>query len=494
MAAPLRHDARARLRSVPRHGRNKGQENATDDYVPNRRDRRNADTRQVLDFLLASIPAKIECLTQLKVDHRDFRQTMSLAVSDDERRSLVMQYAAQLGASQRQLQGDRRALDRWFGEAAATARFRRRVGETEQQVEFYLRRLGVVAAHTIRSLARAEDVPAFWQRIGIESVIQQVLDYSGDVRLQRSVMAALRIPLAAVPDGQRGRILSPNLRERTRNLAADRSADVWSQCAAMDLLQTVDAEACDRLLAGRLLEPGDGDDMFVRRHAIRLLSRSEQQAGEHVGLLGHLARDPSPFVRQQVPMLAWQAPASVAAYWLHDLMREDEVPQVRAASIAYLLDAPPRSELDLPLAGMLLEVLREESDVFVLRTALHVTTQFLLTRQRPPMSNKGQDSSQAAAGGDELARFYQQDLVPQIRQLQAQGESVTLRRYAAIAAERLWAALDPSARCILDELRPGLAGIRPGKSKWFSRRVLGKHEPTTDRTGVIGARPRRLWL
>ena len=485
-----RAEGRAQLHSVPRPARRR----YTDDSQRHTGYGESIVPRQLLDFLLAAIPQKVESLEMLRLRHRDFRQTYTLAVTDEERRRLVLSYAKQLGATRRQEQTDGAALDRWFGESAITQRFRRRVGQDEQALAFAMRRLGAVAGFVSKRLQHASDLPDFWQRTRLESAFRCVLRYDGDVRIRRAVFEALADALMEVPRNSARVLISPELRQEAADIASDSGADTWLQVAALEFLCLAAPDVADSVIRSRVSDPQPGDDLFFRRAAVRCLGTRIRENPVLVSELPAVLRDPSDYVRQQLATLTWHLPPDAARYYMIALMRDDESPQVRAAMLASVLDvfradvqsksASPEAsvypdqtleilleflqQLAHVLQAELTPVLATERDAFIPRCALHVAATLL--------SHLDEDVQLTPSSRDQIFSFYRRQILPRIRQLQATATSIPVRRWAAAAAESLWVRLDDEVGSLRKKLQQRATSIRPGRSRWISAKRLG----TTD--------------
>lgn len=474
MRSRRRHHRNAirQIQSLPKWLRGKAKKEILDLRKPDRR--RTRANRELLDFLTFSIRNELRCVEELKIANRDFRQSYALTVGREEKKRILLDYAKSLGRSPRDLKGDASACDRFLDEAAMNQRCQRQVGEREQYIEYKLKRLGHLVRHTLGLIDVSEtSVRGFWKRLGIEPIMHEVLDHPGDVRLRRAAIKSLRMAVQGMPRSIATNILLETTVQRARSLAEDRSADVWMQTEALQLMCQCAPEEGDELLRDRLTNVDTGDDRFVRRAAIRSLSLRISHAPRLSELFSSVAHDPSAFVRQQLPSAVLRASMDVAEYWLHHLLLDEENAKVRAATLRELLDAPPVWSPNRYVLQMLSKVLDQERDEFVLRVALHVSAEWLCR------SIKAVQSDGKRIDRRELESIYGRELLPQLRQLQSSAESIRVRRWACQAAERIWCELDHSARQLRDTLQPIVESIPVGKSKPIASQLLVENDAAT---------------
>ena len=97
--------------------------------------------------------------------------------------------------------------------------------------------------------------------------------------------------------------------------------DVWLQCEALSLLESLSPESLEKVIAQRLTRPAPGDDIFVRKRAVKLLARNLRRLPELASVLPAVAGDPSPFVRQGLAQSLEHAPLEVRSAWLRRCWR-----------------------------------------------------------------------------------------------------------------------------------------------------------------------------
>jgi len=387
-------------------------------------------------------------LARIETLHREyeaFGARFAAAVEEEERRAHILDFARALGADSRRIRGDQRAFRRYFGRDAVVERYRRRVGEAEQAAAFGLERLGHVAAHLLGELGQVAEL---WQQIGIEATVERASSWGGDYRVRVAGFRCLARALRAVPaNAQEGLIGEATLRRVYRSALHRRG--VWTPLEALDLLSTLSPVAFARSLERRLAEPGEGDDLFVRRRVAALLCINVGAMPALARLFETVRRDSSPAVRQGLAFNLCRAPASCAAPHLTALLRNDPAPEVRAAVLTtlpeLLVSHPPAW-----LAELWRDCMAREASDFVLRTALKTAD----------------DGLAWLVERDEVAaRHWYDALVPEIERLHVEAPQLPVRRWAAQARERLWCRIDPEARTIIEVIAKATEGLDEGRTR-----------------------------
>ena len=369
------------------------------------------------------------------------------------------------------------ALNRWLSDDAMNDRYQRRQGELELELRFVLGRFAVVIDWIIGQIAQPADKVDAWERLGVESLVRDALEYNGDRRVRIAAMQCLAKSLHRVPVEVANQLVSYPLPGHVQRLAIDSTADVWLQSAALDVLAKIDYELFPDVVEQRLTRPATGDDLFVRRHCLR-------QAVEHVACFAGkdqmwetVVRDPSPAVRQQVAASLWQLPPAIAWPHLVKMITQDACHRVRAAALRESLRAVSRVEFATRFLLLLAERLKVESDPFCQRVALFVSVEWL---------RLWYSDSRDAHLSQEVQRIFRQHVQPAVWHVETRAADVPMRRWAAAAAEQLWVQLDQDARQLYEELLPRVQSLPRGRRLRIPRRLLrGRDADTIGRTLAV---------
>jgi poly-gamma-glutamate synthase PgsB/CapB len=437
-------------------------------------DRRNAEQsqrRELLEFLVISIEQLMERLQVLQRQDAEFRSLFANAPSQNERQRLILEFARNLGATPRQLRGDARAFDRWFGDDAVNDRYARRKGAAEQKLVFCLNRLAMCVAATLESISDADAAASAWNRLALEKLMRSVMQYRGDARVEVAAIQCLTKAVDALPPGMAEEVIGSQMRSQVERAAINATLDSSVQCAALELLSRISPNQLFKVLDVRLRQHGETDEVFVHRCCVRLLGERVVAQAELIDLVSVAATNPSAFVRQQLASTVLRLPDDAAVYWMHQLAIEDCDPKVRAAALLAALDAVPGRRLAECHVKLLLKVFADETDLFVLRTAFYVAAEYCPVAQTAEHAGAGSVSERAEI--ETLVATYQAEVLPAVRRLQCHAARLPVRRWAAQAAEQIRVRLDDVAGRLFETLRRRLAGLGAGRSRWISRRSLG---------------------
>ena len=429
--------------------------------------------RLLCEFVPGYIESLVFELEQLKNENREFRQIVSRVNNDADLRHVILDYAAQLGATDAQLKQDKKSLDLWLDEEAMNDRFLKQTGELELLVVFALDRLSIVVAKTFQ-LARSWQEESnsdsvikwveIWGRLNLENRIVKVVRYQGDVRLPVAALKCLRKGLHQLVPEYAAAALDEEARVVVNRLAMDTTADVWLQCEAISICAWLDQYQGVSFLQHRARIQHGTDDIFVRRHIWRLLTAKLKRQPRLLIDFENI-EDPSPFVRQAIAETAiWSQSVSGCKTYLA-LGLHDEVKQVRAATLTCAIGVDLPWESSVRVLNLIDRVLRTEKDPFVIRTAFHVSV-VLLEKHR----------QQSEAQFNQLVEFYQAKIEPAIRSLETQSESTPVRRWAAQTGEKIWAILDPRASEMIKEVHKSVSRTNRGKIAKIPNSVF-KNQP-----------------
>jgi gamma-polyglutamate synthase len=364
-----------------------------------------------------------------------FSARIGRATDRDARRADIIEFARALGASARDLRGDTKALARGFDFDAVAERCTRLIGKEERRLAFGLGRLGKMAA------AALPQDPSDWSNARVEAAVVRAVHHQGDPRVRTAGLVCLKDALSALPEGDREHHLGERALAALLRFAFARDADVGSQIAALDALSCASMASFSVALRERLGKPGEGDDFWVRRAAVRLMCQHFSQLSPD--LLNLALHDPSPAVRQALATELHQL--SEHAGGCVEQLAEDPERVVRAEALVALPSLT--ADLKVPeLVAILSRVMRNDADDLVLRTALHVAVE---TTSRL---------------GTKAAAAFHAAMLRQVDRLHVEAASLAVRRWAAQAREQMWCHTNPQAATLLRELRAATSALREGQA------------------------------
>ncbi len=357
----------------------------------------------------------------------EFESRYQAALDDDDRQRAILGLARRLGASERQLVGDAKAFVRYFDRDAVVERVQRRVGEEERAAQFGLDQLGRLGDEALDSQHTEDAVNDAW-------------NYSRDPRLREAGFRCLRLAVErSIRLTLRETLLGP-----VQRAALQASDSSWVQCEALTILCIVSPLAGGEVIRRRLAEPQSGDDLFVRRHAVRLACRHFLGDGLQATLVDGAVSDPSPAVRQCLAAELCNCDPAIVSRWADSVARDSD-PKVRAMLLTRCIDLAT-SLGDARVFELLRTAIEREQDGFVLRTAFHSAIRW--ARQLPA----------------ERAEALSNALEPAILAVQERHEERKVRGWASAAAEQLWCLADTDNRALADGIRSACGSLREGRT------------------------------
>lgn len=424
--------------------------------------------RVLLDTLLDWIQVQRRDISRLHANHHEFTARLASARSEDEIRGHVLDYARTLGAGRRQLLGDRQAFGRWFGPDAVSERYQKQFADCERHLSFSLERLGVLGVRYMgaESVTPEEGIQR-WRQLNLEGSIGELLAYEGDLRVRLAAFHGLARVVRALPPEGRGRYLGDSTLTYSYRLSMDPRQPVWLQTEALSLLSVLGYPAVVDIIERRLTRVVEGDDFFVRQHAVQVLGDHSDDARLE-RLLDTALNDPSPTVRQAlIDLLIKRRPASLKQL-LPALALEDSAREVRGYAVHGLIRLVQSDACFVDFSRELAERgARQESQPITLRLYCHIMPAIAAV-----LLEKGEDAA--------LERWAETGFALLTR-LHTQADDLRVRRWAAQSRESLWCMADPEARDLHEQLRTRLKKSPVSKQ----RRLKVPEQADDDRLGRV---------
>lgn len=415
---------------------------------------------QVIHYLIASLTGQQGRLSSYRSLRDDFNGRYNRALSESEQKEHILAFCKELGANDKELEADRKALDRWFGHDGLMDRFRKRFAETERQICFILNRLGALTARGITASGNSE-ARLLWQRVRFEQAVMPFLTHDGDSRVCIAAFRALATVIKSLSPDERKESVSGATLQFVYRCALESRQSVWLQTVALDLLATLSLPSLETALHKRFnVSSSRDDDIFVRKHAVNLLGETLSEAAGLAELLPLILKDPSDYVRQALPSAIRHD-----SVLLERIACNDPSPQVRAAAVLAVL--PPQGN-GMPVvgaSGLICRVMEEDDDPFVLRVCLRVISNGL--------ELLGEQGDEAAV------KAWTDSLLPGVMRLHRESPQLALRRWAGQTREQLWCVSDPSLRALRGELAREIALTGKGKGRKLPLELTAPHDEST---------------
>ncbi len=418
--------------------------NWEDDAASTAKDQPNL---RVIRFLSVFLREQQRILDNLHTLYADYNNHHRTAVSESQKQHAILVFARELGASRRQLLGDQLAFRRWFGHDSISERYMRRHAKLERLISFTLERIGVIAADVLQR--DSEQGLDNWPRLGMEVLVEPYLTYEGDYRVRVAAFRCLAKALAGIQSHGRERVVTDSTLRYVYRSAMDHRQDVWIQCEALDLMQHLSQDSLSTIIRYRLENHGEGDDLFVRRRCVYWLTQSVRQDPLLADLLPATLKDPSPYVRQSLAQGLNNLSPVTASILLAPLIRDDAEPSVRAAAANELDKLVTHTTLFEKSLDVLNHLLRHESDSFVVRMALDV-----ISRCHRVLAEAEPEKSQAWLNG----------LLPALKNVHVNANSLPARRWAAQTMERLWVQHSPIRLALFERVKQEISRVERGRT------------------------------
>jgi len=421
-------------------------------------DPESPDSTRVVAFLVETTLCATRELAALRQSYVDFASSYQNAGGADECDEIVVEFAKCLGAEGISLREDRRALGRWFGYDAVVERFSRREQIGEQRIGFLIERVGSIASAVMRS-SGAEDTRSLLQKFQVESLASPLLAHVGDERVRIEAFRCLSRCLTALPPGQEIGAVTAQLVQFVNRAALDPGQNIWIQSEALALVLHTSPSIFARTVRKRLTEPREGDDLFVRRRAVRMIASHLRAQPELSDCLDLIIADPSAYVRQELPGCLARGLPEKSLDVIRRMALHDSSMSVRASSLLALPLLVEAGEEMTPLRNLLEDVFKTEEESYVLRAGIRIVDELQKTL--------------LVAGESELAENWYPAIHPALERLRSQSESFVVRRAAARTRERLWSRATKDRRLALEVLEEVRDETRPRKRQSISDERLG---------------------
>ncbi len=401
----------------------------------------------LIRFLSAFLRNQQETQDALRTRYAEYNNHYRTAVSDAQKQHAILLFARDMGASRRQLFGDKRAFRRWFGHDVVSERYMRRYAKGERMLSFTLERIGVIAADVLqRDIEHGLDN---WPGLGMEVLVEPYLTYDGDSRVRVAAFRCLARALAGIQSRGRERVVTDSTLRYVYRSAMDHRQDVWIQCEALDLMQHLSQDSLSTVIRYRLQNRGEDDDLFVRRRCVYLLTQSVRCDPLLADLLPATLEDPDPYVRQALAQGLVALSPVTASILLAPLIQDDEEPSVRAAALNELDQLVANATLFEKSLQALNYSLANETDTFVTHMALDAIGRC----HRVLVEND--------AG---VAQIWYDELMAGIKTLHLNAATLSVRRWAAHAMERLWVQASPVRLALFERVKHEVRRVERGRT------------------------------
>jgi hypothetical protein len=422
------------------------------------------DSAAVVEFLVETAQRATKELASLRHSYVEFASSYQNAGGAEECAETVLEFAKRLGSRGISLREDRKALSRWFGYDAVVERFGRREQISEQWIGFLIERVGSIASAVMRETSPNSRLPLF-RSFQVEALATPLLGHVGDERVRIEAFRCLSRCLTALPPGQETGAVAAQLVQFVNRAALDPGQNIWIQSEALALVLHTSPPIFARTVYKRLSEPREGDDLFVRRRAVRMIASHLRDQPELWDCVELILADPSAYVRQELPGSIVRGCPEKSIDVIRRLARDDTSTSVRASALLSLPLLAEAGEEIAPLRALLEDVFESEEDSYVLRAGLRIADEL--------------QKAVLIAGDMQLVETWYREIHPALERLHTHADSFVVRRAAARTRERLWSRADSDRRATLEIIERMRDETRPRKRRSVSHEQLGSHTSET---------------
>ncbi len=395
---------------------------------------------RILELLVKELDAVERKLNQQENWYAIFVKEYQSANSDADGRYHIALYLNKLGCSRRQIRGDLRALSRWFGLEAIRDRYLKHLSELEQKAVMLCNLFaGLFVENALAS--NEEAVQAHWRRLDVEGHTLAYCTHRRSRRLAQAAFECLSKTLRTLPVDNLP--VQADTISYIYQICQDQRRSVWLQCEALSVIAFLQPEYFARAVKLRLQDTESPDALFYRYRVVTVLCEHFDRIPEARALLGDIPNDPSGFVRQGLINGLQRLPNDVVADLLPGLA-VDRDPAVRMELVLALPQLADKVSGE-DLLTLILNRLQVEDDELLLRALIEYC---------PVLHRQGQKSAQ-------VEHFYQR-LRDALNELNQHHPLTSIRRFAAIGREELWAI--QSAPPLLKHLQEGVDALAMHKS------------------------------
>jgi poly-gamma-glutamate synthase PgsB/CapB len=403
----------------------------------------------MVTFLITELKHQLETLDRQQIYYQSFLTNSRNSATELERRNYILQFASQLGATQKQLRGDKKSFKRYFGADAISERYARLNKDNEHYITFILDRLAHITSDWFTELSILE-IKQNWRQIQLEPLLVKMLTHFQEDRLKHATFKCLSFIIRRLKGNSADYLGSSTIRYVYR-FAQDYRQPIWTQVEAAALIAEIEPqsllsiaqrhfnsaqESAQKNAGISLKDSAKGDDLiFLRRHLLSIIADHNNAHPALLSIIPLAMNDPSEFVRQGLVNILPSLPDDLVSQLIIQLS-EDQTEQVRASLVLQLPLLAKQAALSEICSQLMLNFLHAQQPLFVLRTTLITTVDFF----RSINKSTGLNVTEENITEESLAAqpIYQQ-LMAAISDLHTQHSATKVRRWAANAREQLWA-------------------------------------------------------
>lgn len=327
--------------------------------------------KTVVDVLLLHIKNCYSNIDRFKTLESDFNQQYNRSQSESGQTDSVIAFSVQMGNSDSQIKGDRKAFRRWYGYDAVIERCHRQISLWEYDIHYCLNRWGSICRDILKSINKPEEQLAFFQSSNRMHGVMQSIDYKGDERVMAMAYEALYLAMKGASLEVRKAVVLNSVQNDLYKTVLNPDSDIWCQKWALYVLSLFDINTFIQTAFKRLMNQKLDDGLFVRKGIAEIYFKNFDSNSPNKMLRRQILSDASSHVRQGCAELL--ANSQDINNWkdLEDLCLKDKDFKVRAKAILMLSNFRLKTNDDNIINCYKLLFLADNLDPLVLKTTLH---------------------------------------------------------------------------------------------------------------------------
>ncbi len=397
----------------------------------------------IIGYFSSFIENNYKSIDKLKSLFEEFNSNYSKLENKNDRNEELIRFVKTFGeTSKKKSKRDRKSLKRYFDKDAATERYQKHLMKQKKLVSAFFRCLPAVLENF-----NLEDKTDINNLNIISDVIFNSLEKEKITRIRIDILTSLA-KLVKNSKAFSSIILSKDKEKYFSDILVDNNSDTWEICEILNTISHLKYNSTQENLT-KILDSSMDFDIFVRRHAVKILIDNYSSYSDTKAILSGVLNDPSPFVRQKLAESLYELPFEVIdKYYSKFLVDETEV----AVCCSALKQIPSLISVNYTISKLIpayKTLLNRDTSSKLIEYALLNLLECFDNIKDDDLENK---------------ELWLKEFFPILEHLHCNAESISTRRKAAQSAEQLWCKSTPEAMKLLNIIKKKTETLKLGKS------------------------------
>jgi len=328
-------------------------------------------------FLNARIRSNLKKITVLHKLYKTYLRDFSDSQNETDQQIQILNFSQKLGFTERQLAGDKKAFNRYFGHDAMIERYNKRLQALEKEIKYYLERTSEITVLLLLKYTEREALFHIWESLEVEKNIFQISQYDDGINFfARHSLSSLKKLITPIPAQFLENLFSRDLKSYVLKSTLDPKLDTWLTVSAIEVSIQAFPDDFNSVIEYHLKprkDESEKDHIFIRRRLIKYMSRYIYRFPHWVEYFKIFSEDHKPYVRQGVAKYINTIVDDTEFFNLFKMLYSDEKePSVRAQLSLSILDGKKNIPRMLKTINTLESFMCYEKDEYVSRVNLHV--------------------------------------------------------------------------------------------------------------------------